>query len=379
MKRSAGGEIAGEAAGETAAAMPEAPQCVTTAILSTPQDRAHETAAREIFQESAGETAAMPEAPQCVTTAISTPQDQAHDAAAGGIGHEYEWLEPRKWSEHGGELYSRQAAAKLCERLRETEELQEIIRAHEARIVFLENQNAELESANVEITAFARHQQAVITAKSESAAEPQAAGNVLPPRGIPITTTTCKSPPAFKTPPALQAKPPFVPGASIHALVADLRPMMSGNKIFNAESVHAALVANGYGAVHENSVVAKHGNSWEVPEKAPPPKGPPSLRQYPNKGPAMMYKMPPSKKQQQYHKVSMSSSSSDLGERCSECGKLMVGSIWTTQLVPANMMSGRACCSIECLNSYCEAKLDGLMNAYSVLWAAKCNLAARPQ
>ena len=336
MKRSAGGEIAGEAAGETAAAMPEAPQCVTTAI--------------------------------------STPQDQAHDAAAGGIGHEYEWLEPRKWSEHGGELYSRQAAAKLCERLRETEELQEIIRAHEARIVFLENQNAELESANVEITAFARHQQAVITAKSESAAEPQAAGNVLPPRGIPITTTTCKSPPAFKTPPALQAKPPFVPGASIHALVADLRPMMSGNKIFNAESVHAALVANGYGAVHGNSVVAKHGNSWEVPEKAPPPKGPPSLRQYPNKGPAMMYKMPPSKKQQQYHKVSASSSSSsDLGERCSECGKLVVGSIWTTQLVPANMMSGRACCSsIECLNSYCEAKLDRLMHAYSLLWAAKC-------
>ena len=114
-------------------------------------------------------------------------------------------------------------------------------------------------------------------------------------------------------------------------------------------------------------------------DETPPPKGPPSLRQYPNKGPALMYKMPPSKKQQQYHKVSASSSSSDLGERCSECGKLMVGSIWTTQLVPANMMSGRACCSIECLNSYCEAKLDGLMNAYSVLWAAKCNLAARPQ
>jgi hypothetical protein len=53
VKRSAGGEIAGEAAGETAAAMPEAPQqCVTTAILSTPQDRAHETAAGEIFQEA---------------------------------------------------------------------------------------------------------------------------------------------------------------------------------------------------------------------------------------------------------------------------------------------------------------------------------------
>ena len=88
----------------------------------------------------------------------------------------------------------------------------------------------------------------------------------------------------------------------------------------------------------------------------------------------MMYKMPPSKKQQQYHKVSASSSSSsDLGERCSECGKLVVGSIWTTQLVPANMMSGRACCSsIECLNSYCEAKLDRLMHAYSLLWAAKC-------
>ena len=377
MKRSAGGEIAGEAAGETAAAMPEAPQCVTTAILSTQQDRAHETAAGEIFQESAGETAAMPEAPQCVTTAISTPQDQACEATAGGIVQEYEWLEQRKWVEHTGELYSRHAFGKF---MRETEELQEIIRAHEARIVFLENQNAELESANIEITTQLRvhHRLAVITAKSESAAEPQAAGNVLPPPGTPITTTTSESPPAFKTPPALQAKPPFVPGASIHALVADLRPMVSGNKIFNAESVQAALVANGYGAVHGNLVVAKHGNLRVVPEKAPPPpKGPPSLRQYPNKGP--VYKMPPPKKQQQYHKVSASSSSSDLGFRCNECGKLMIDPIWTTQLVPENMMNGRPCCSIECLNSYCEAKLGETMNAYSLLWAAQCNLAARPQ